>query len=174
MWVSLYYIHVPISPETKTGEDRLVKTPPSVWVDGRGMRMTRECPVCHNLFSSSTRRVYCSKMCSLVNNRSYINRVKARLAPSLRPTTSDIAWAAGVYEAEGHCRRMGADICVSQKDPWILFRLRDLFGGSVGKPGAKDQRYWYLAGPRALGFVFTIFQFLSPWRREQIKGSFAN
>src|SRR5207237_10064164 len=65
------------------------------------------------------------------------NYIKNRLAPTLRPSMVQIAWAAGVYEGEGCCQVTGAKahpctaLAICQKDPWILYRLRDYFGGSV-------------------------------------------
>jgi hypothetical protein len=100
---------------------------------------------------------------------------RAAAPATLHPTMSDIAWAAGIYEGEGHCRSvMGNSVrlSVSQKDLWILERLRSLFGGTVylRKPnGASVCNQWYLSGTRARGFLFTIYSFLSPWRRKQAK-----
>ena len=88
------------------------------------------------------------------------------------PTMLDIAWAAGIYEGEGHCRcdHGAIRVIVVQKDPWLLHRLASKFGGTVG-----DYRQtrnvcceWKIYGPRAKGFLMTIFSFLSPRRRGQI------
>lgn len=107
------------------------------------------------------------------------NRVTVMTAPTrtISPTLADLAWAAGIWEGEGsviftndHFR-----IEVAQKDRWILDRLRAWFGGHVyvRKEHYKGGRYvlhkWYLNGARARGFAFTIFSWLSPRRREQIR-----
>lgn len=87
------------------------------------------------------------------------------------PTILDIAWAAGIYEGEGHVQRQyqRQRCCVTQKDTWILEKLKRLFGGSIytAKTGAKCSA-WYISGPRARGFLYTIFCFLSPRRKQQI------
>lgn len=103
-------------------------------------------------------------------------KLNMKLAPTLQPTILDIAWAAGIYEGEGTYGKNNG-ICISQKDPWILYRLRALFGGTVAAKspyvtnfGVDQEMYrWTLYGPRARGFVYTIFTFLSPRRRSQIR-----
>lgn len=93
--------------------------------------------------------------------------------PSVQsPTLSDISWAAGIYEGEGHIQKPPPDghsqrVCVAQKDLWLLRRLKKLFGGSIYlRPRCS---YWYISGKRARGFAFTIYSFLSPWRKLQIR-----
>ena len=99
------------------------------------------------------------------------------LAPTEHPNARDIAWAAGIYEGEGCAdgaygkRRR---IIVTQKDPWLLLRLKSLFGGKIVQ--AKVRQFnvcrWIVDGPRAAGFALTIFTYLSPRRRGQIKKAF--
>lgn len=91
----------------------------------------------------------------------------------------DIAWAAGIYEGEGSVAFYGrkepgrSRIIVVQKDPWILYRLQSLFGGSVDGPyKSRNVQMWRITGPRAAGFAMTIFSFLSPRRRQQLKEKF--
>lgn len=103
----------------------------------------------------------------------------ARLAPTEQPTLQDIAWAAGIFEGEGHAFRKHSDrgatglAVVTQKDPWILERLRALFGGSVYtyRQGTRGyaMSYWKLSGARGRGFLLTVFAFLSPRRRVQVR-----
>ena len=89
----------------------------------------------------------------------------------------DIAWAAGIYEGEGDVSQTQKlfRIAVNQKDPWILHRLRTLFGGSVKKYVTRgylkhcEFYRWCLHGPRARGFAMTIWHFLSPRRKGQIR-----
>ena len=93
-----------------------------------------------------------------------------------RPAFADIAWAAGIYEGEGTLTMtrkprwftFGVSIC--QKDPWILYKLQQLFGGSVLQrtPAQDGCFYWFAAGARGRGFVQTIFSFLSPRRKAKI------
>lgn len=98
--------------------------------------------------------------------------------PVERPTLKDIAWAAGIYEGEGHVGRSARGAVtanVSQKDGWLPERLRQLFGGCTGHYASQSSLgnsmmwRWYLCGPRALGFLFTIYPLLSPRRRGQIR-----
>lgn len=112
--------------------------------------------------------------------KGYLN---PRTAPTEHPTIRDIAWAAGIYEGEGHCfgHRVGkgkyALAVVTQKDPWLCERLKALFGGSVYNyaQAKRDYRmnYWKLSGPRGRGFLMTIYAFLSPRRRAQVKEALA-
>jgi hypothetical protein len=62
-----------------------------------------------------------------------IRKDKLGLDAIKTPSDLDIAWAAGIYEGEGSCIKSGNSfgVSVAQKDPEILYRLRDLFGGSV-------------------------------------------
>ena len=93
----------------------------------------------------------------------------------------DIAWAAGIYEGEGscsgptrHCRTHV--VALTQKGEWLPRELQSLFGGCVyayeyaatSERPARKYHYWKLTGPRARGFLMTIFAFLSPRRRSQI------
>lgn len=113
--------------------------------------------------------------------------LKPDCAPTKKPTVKDICWAAGVYEGEGTCRltsdrrpnrrviQHNIAVNVSQKDDWLCPQLRDLFGGKVRKYNqvVNDKVYeynrWDVYGPRALGFLETIFVLLSPRRQGQIK-----
>jgi hypothetical protein len=71
---------------------------------------------------------------------------------------------------------------VTQKDPWLLHRLQELFGGRVYPQKTRpksisggpikdygDQWAWWIGGARARGFLMTIYTFLSPRRREQAR-----
>lgn len=108
----------------------------------------------------------------------------ARLRALNRPSMLDIAWAAGIYEGEGYVngpprsRYLTTEVIqLVQKDRWILDKLAALFGGQVSlrkykKP--EQVKYnvfvWILTGCRARGFLMTIFTFLSPRRRTQVRG----
>lgn len=85
------------------------------------------------------------------------------------PSVLDIAWAAGLFEGEGSasaCSRA----CIVQKDTYILRKLQVLFGGTIRRNGrGRDVFAWTICGGRARGFLYTIFTFLSPRRREQVK-----
>ena len=89
------------------------------------------------------------------------------------PTPIDIAWAAGIYEGEGTCRNCGHAergfmVSVTQKDPEILYRLRDWFGGSVRDNGAgTGVHVWDACGDRARIFMALIYLRLSSRRKVQ-------
>lgn len=93
-------------------------------------------------------------------------------APTLHPNLLNLAWAAGIFEGEGSVNSNGFSLQVYQKDPHILHQLRNWFGGSVRvrKNGTYEPIHtWTLCGARARGFAQSIFSFLSPRRRNQIK-----
>jgi hypothetical protein len=98
-------------------------------------------------------------------------RIKPGSSPSAHPAMKDIYWAAGIYEGEGSCHysRRSIEALVSQKDRWILERLRSLFGGSIPPPHKSGCSIWLSSGSRARGFLMTIYQLLSPRRQAQIK-----
>lgn len=90
------------------------------------------------------------------------------------PTLIDIAWAAGIYEGEGTCRlcgktKRGFMVSVTQKDPEILYRLRDWFGGSARDNGAgTGVHVWDICGDRARIFIALIYEYLAARRKEQV------
>lgn len=99
--------------------------------------------------------------------------VKEDIAPTQSPTIRDIAWAAGIFEGEGSCRRdgpngRGTHAEVGQKDPELLHRLRALFGGNVWSSSTKDYHVWHLGGARARAFLLTIYTELTQRRRRQV------
>ena len=58
-------------------------------------------------------------------------------------------------------------VSMNQRDPWVLHRLRELFGGSVSKVKGRNLYGWTIYGALADGFLMTIYSWLSPWRRRQ-------
>lgn len=92
-----------------------------------------------------------------------------RLAPTEKATSNDIRWAAGFYEGEGsvHCQNGNAHI--SQKDPWMLERMKALFGGAIYKEKSRELYVWNICGARARGFLQSIYGLLSPRRQKQIR-----
>lgn len=85
----------------------------------------------------------------------------------------DIYWAAGLFEGEGSIAKH-AIAFVTQKDAWVLLRVRSLFGGTVGGPYVWRTRTfyrWFAAGARGRGFLMTIYPLLSPRRRQQIRAA---
>ena len=102
---------------------------------------------------------------------------KPELDATKIPTAIDIAWSAGIYEGEGTCRlcghtKRGFMASVTQKDPEILYRLRDWFGGSVRNNGAGTGVHtWDICGDRARIFMCLIYEFLTVRRRAQLDGT---
>jgi hypothetical protein len=104
------------------------------------------------------------------------------------PTAMEIAFFAGFYDGEGNCfvaskcRALGLKVC--QKDPELLYKMRDLWGGSVkfwatrsGKASPTFEGYdswknpiykWSLSGDRARKFLKQIYPFLSSRRKAQV------
>jgi hypothetical protein len=100
---------------------------------------------------------------------------KPELDATKVPTDRDIAWAAGIYEGEGCCRLCGHNkrsfmASVAQKDPEILHRLRDWFGGNVrsGRCGEFSIHNWDICGDRARIFMALIYEFMTVRRKVQI------
>ena len=109
-----------------------------------------------------------------------VGYVSRRTAPTEHPRMLDIAWAAGIFEGEGYAGRARVTnrsgtisslerIEVVQKDRWLLDRMRAFFGGNVKHHEKHTAFVWWLTGPRARGFLYTIFTFLSPRRRIQVR-----
>lgn len=98
----------------------------------------------------------------------------AGLEPSEPVTTQDIVWAAGIFEGEGSCSRIGGGAqsehaSVEQKDSWVTERLRSYFGGSEKPRRDRSMHMWYIDGARARGFLQSIYGLMSPRRQEQIR-----
>lgn len=98
-------------------------------------------------------------------------RNRARFARVVAPSPKVIAWAAGIYEGEGSCgltsRTVHCTIC--QKDPELLHRMVKYFGGRVRTIHNGKHHEWRIAGPRSLGFLLTIYGFLTGRRQGQIR-----
>lgn len=100
-------------------------------------------------------------------------------APTKSPTTTDLAWAAGFLEGEGSfgakrvdARTEGVSASQVQREP--LERLAALFGGTITAqpPGGPTRQPWFrwaITGTRARGVMMTLFTFMSPKRRCQMK-----
>lgn len=124
-------------------------------------------------------RVFCSVACSVKGrrwrgNEGMYGSVKPGLEAKAHPTSRDIAWAAGIFEGEGSCawspKHRTLNAIVSQKDRWLLDRLRYYFGGTVAvRYERQGMHAWQIHGGRARGFLMTIYVFMSPRRKEQIR-----
>ena len=127
---------------------------------------------------SRGRRRVCNR-CRATPTRYGTHRIQEVTAPTRTqsPTLADLAWAAGIWEGAGTAifSSNSFRMIVAQKDRWILDRLRAWFGGNVyvRKEHYLGGRYilhqWYLTGARARGFAYTIFSWLSPRRRAQVR-----
>lgn len=125
------------------------------------------------------KRQFCSASCAVkakwrlgqISGGSLSGWRMEELDATEHPAMIQIAWAAGVYEGEGSASHDG--IQLAQKDRWLCDRLRALFGGSIGHyDDAYGGHYrWRMTGSRARGFLMTIFAFLSPRRKDQIRAA---
>lgn len=99
-----------------------------------------------------------------------------------KPTMRDIGWVAALYEGEGTAAKNGKSsttVQMKQKDPWVLERTQRLFGGNLvqrtyvragyGRDRDVTLWYWTVHGPRARGFLMTIYPLLSPRRQTQAR-----
>ena len=110
--------------------------------------------------------------------RTTLGRMNPALAPTVQPVARDLYWGGGIWEGEGSTQRAGfkgnvgtESVSVPQKDPWILERLRSLFGGSVARQKKPNQVLyrWIITGARARGFLMSIYGIVSPRRQEEIR-----
>lgn len=96
----------------------------------------------------------------------------------IRPTTIDLAWAAGFLEGEGGFHgahkikgRVQLDAVQVQRDP--IDRLQRFFGGKIVQYKSGPQRRpawrWIVFGGRARGIMITLYGFMSPRRQWQIR-----
>lgn len=121
------------------------------------------------------------------NFKTRLGAMAPRLAPLEHPRLLDIPWAAGCFEGEGSTiidrreNNVSVMALLVQKDRWLCDRYQALFGGSVtahvqhpsANPKPITMHYWRLTGPRARGFLMTIYKFLSPRRQQRIREALA-
>lgn len=105
-----------------------------------------------------------------------VGSMSSELAPTESPTVHDILWASGFLEGDGsfHKNGISGKVQVGQTKPWVLHRLRALFGGSLRTKehnGVKkgEHFHWLLTGARARGLMMTIYGRMSPHRKQQIR-----
>lgn len=102
---------------------------------------------------------------------------KPELDATKVPTALDIAWSAGIYEGEGSCRlcgktKRGFMVSVAQKDPELLYRLRDWFGGSIQDQNPNHECYvWNACGDRARIFIALVYDVMTSRRKSQIEAT---
>ena len=135
-----------------------------------------ECTSCGKPFiAEGIDNIYCSRLCSSPIHGFKAGRkmgyIKDGLEPVLHPTLIDIAWASGLFEGEGNCHfhAMTTRAAITQKDTWILYRLKELFGGSINTRKNRDCSQWSVSGALARGFLMTIYWRLSPRRKDQVR-----
>ena len=100
--------------------------------------------------------------------RKVLNAVKS-------PTEFDIAFAAGFMEGDGYFGKNKTTVSAefNQKDKWIIDWFQQYFGGTVGithKQGISLGSYWRwrISGERARNFMRNVYEYLSPYRQNQI------
>ena len=91
--------------------------------------MRRCCKKCDSSFmirgnKADINQRFCSKSCAtasrLTGNHFNYGRMKPGLEATESPTLMQISWAAGLFEGEGSCIRVGVDsqqVNLGQKDP---------------------------------------------------------
>lgn len=105
------------------------------------------------------------------------NVVKARVSPTVAEIHRAAAWWAG----EGSVSSRGGHLSISiaQKEVAVMFWMLERFGGAfhMRKPvrHLEPVHYWTASGPRARGFLMTIYSCIpeSPRRQEQIRAALA-
>lgn len=96
--------------------------------------------------------------------------------PAIEPiNTAMIGFAAGMYELNGNCNteydKLIVTIYCSNALP--LYKLTDYFGGKFYKANSKTFK-WQIRHSRAYGFMFTIYKFISPSKREEFTNMMKN
>lgn len=95
---------------------------------------------------------------------------KSGLLATTTPNMTDLHWAAGFLEGEGHFAfNSGPIVSANQKGKETLVRLQKMFGGSIGKHATDGCYYWKRSGPYAVGIMMTLYSLMSTRRKEQIK-----
>lgn len=88
-----------------------------------------------------------------------------------------LAWAAGLFDGEGHFRAQyyknkphQLRVSFSQKDPEVLYKLQSLFGGNIYKP-KNYNHYQYLLSKndKALNVMAQLWPWLGSKKRQQFK-----
>ncbi len=100
------------------------------------------------------------------------------LGPKRSPSTTDLHWAAGFIEGEGSfkqgIRERNITVQAKQKDPETLYRLREMFGGSVFLIDSVGIYNWCISGPYGTGVALTLFSLLSTRRQQQLEHFLGN
>ena len=109
-----------------------------------------------------------------------VKNEKSARSATKSPSVLDLAWAAGFLEGEGWFGRntkysSGSEVVSApQKQREPLDRLMVMFGGTL-RSGTPDKAHpkniywsWRCSGVRARGVMMTMYQFMSPRRKEQI------
>lgn len=94
-------------------------------------------------------------------------------AAAVSPTNLQVALAAGWFEGEGWCSDGSTCVQITQKDRWMVDRLLEWFGGAVWQSKKYPCYVWSITGPRARGFLMTIYLFLSPRRQDRVRKALA-
>lgn len=81
-----------------------------------------------------------------------------------------MAWVAGLYEGEGSTAFHGGSfvLLIPQKDPEILYRLPEMYGGAVSGMRKHGVHVWQISGRQAARLAEDMWPWLSERRRTQI------
>lgn len=96
---------------------------------------------------------------------------------NLYTALSEIKWIAGFLEGEGSFQfRRGCSVSAAQVELFPLSKLQAILGGSIFGPKAYSNNRqpawrWALHGRQAAGLMMTLYLYMSPKRRQQIKNA---
>lgn len=110
-------------------------------------------------------------------SRASLGRENTKDVATIKPSIRDLAWAAGFLEGEGSFFAQEgkyAQVTATQVQLEPLERLVSMFGGRVWHRKSRGPRcsptgWWRVSGSRARGVAMTLFAFMSPRRKDQIR-----
>lgn len=97
------------------------------------------------------------------------NKESRKLINTTLWTREALAWSAAFIDGEGTIcldknlkegKITGITVMAYQKDPELLYRLEELFGGRIAGPNSSNVYYWRV---RARDQVYAILCALYPW-----------
>ena len=86
-------------------------------------------------------------------------------------SSEQVAWVAAWYDGEGSANSSAAclRLHITQKDDWVVNRLRDVIGVGHVYPRNDGCSTYSVSGTQAETLASTILSWLSPRRQEQIR-----
>ena len=81
---------------------------------------------------------------------------------------NDRLWFAGFFEADGYVSKEQC-VIIDQKDPDVLYKVQDIFGGSIVKLATRNLHRYRLGKSKSVDLLRSIYPFMSPRRKGQIE-----